>query len=281
MFIPRLISSIGFLILITCLVRFELSTPTFVLVSVIALLALWEFYQLQEAKGLKVFKKAGVFCACTFFAIEYFALVKPSVLGDLENFEAFAIMLVILGVLGRMVFEKERETPVATIALTLLGFFYVPYLFNYISKVIFIGEGAMTGIYYAAYLIAVTKITDIGAYLVGSKYGKHKMSPLISPKKSWEGLVAGLVSGLIVSWLMVKFMPESLGALQYTHAIILGILIPLIGVIGDLVESIVKRDADIKDSGRVIPGIGGSLDLIDSLLYTAPLFYFYLIFLVH
>ncbi len=281
MFIPRLISSVGFLILIVCLVRFELSSPTFALVSVIAMLALWEFYQLQESKGLKVFKKAGIFCALMFFLIDYFKLVKPGVFGHLENVESFAVMLVILGVLGRMVFEKERETPVATISLTLFGFFYVPYLFNYISKIIFFdGDGSMSGIYFAAYLIAVTKVTDIGAYLIGSKYGNHKMSPRISPKKSWEGLVAGLLSGLAVSLLMAKLMPESLGSLQYTHAIILGVLIPLVGVIGDLAESIVKRDADIKDSGGVIPGIGGSLDLIDSLLYTAPLFYFYLIFLV-
>lgn len=138
----------------------------------------------------------------------------------------------------------------------------------------------MSGVYFAAYLIAVTKFTDIGAYLVGSKFGKHKMSPEISPKKSWEGLAAGLVSGLAVSLLMVKFMPESLGLMQYSHAIILGLLIPLVGVIGDLAESIVKRDADIKDSGGVIPGIGGSFDLIDSLLYTAPVFYFYLIYIV-
>jgi phosphatidate cytidylyltransferase len=281
MFIPRLISSIGFLILITCLVYFELSSPTFALVSVISMLALWEFYKLQESKGLKVFKKAGLFCAFIFFLIDYFKLVKPQVFGHLENFEAFAIMLVILGILGRMVFEKERVTPVATISLTLFGFFYVPYLFNYISKVIFLnGDGSMAGIYFAAYLIAVTKVTDIGAYLIGSKFGIHKMSPRISPKKSWEGLVAGLLSGLGVSLLMVWLMPESLGSLQYFHAIMLGILIPLIGVIGDLAESIVKRDADIKDSGGVIPGIGGSLDLIDSLLYTAPLFYFYLIFFV-
>jgi len=281
MFIPRLISSICFLILIVSIVRFELSTPTYVLVSVIALLALWEFYQLQESKGLRMFKKAGVFCAFIFFLAEYFNLVKPDVSGLLENLESLIITLIIVVILGRMIFEKERETPVATIAVTLFGFFYVPYLFHFLSKIIFLNQdGSMSGVYFAAYLIAVTKMTDIGAYLIGSKYGKHKMSPQISPKKSWEGLIAGLLSGLVVSLLMAMYMPESLGELRYTHAIILGLLIPLIGVIGDLAESIVKRDADIKDSGGVIPGIGGSFDLIDSLLYTAPLFYFYLVFVI-
>ena len=138
----------------------------------------------------------------------------------------------------------------------------------------------MTGIFLAAYLISVTKVTDIGAYMVGSRFGRHKMSPSISPKKSWEGFVAGLVSGLGLSILMVSCMPEALVDLRFSHAIILGVLIPLVSVVGDLAESIIKRDADIKDSGGIIPGIGGSLDLIDSLLYTAPLFYFYLIFFV-
>lgn len=281
MFIPRLISSICFLVLIISIVRFELSTPTYALISLIALLALWEFYQLQESKGLKVFKKAGIFCAVMFFLVEYFYLVKPQVFEPSRSLDSLIITLVIVTVLGRMIFEKERQTPVATIALTLFGFFYVPYLFHFLSKIIFLNlDGSMAGVYLAAYLIAVTKVTDIGAYVIGSRYGKHKMSPQISPKKSWEGFAAGLISGLIVSLLMVHFMPNSLGALQYLHAVALGLLIPLIGVIGDLAESIVKRDADIKDSGGVIPGIGGSFDLIDSLLYTAPLFYFYLTFVV-
>ncbi|MEM6884815.1 MAG: phosphatidate cytidylyltransferase [Verrucomicrobiota bacterium] len=281
MFIPRLISSICFLVLIVSIVRFELSTPTYLLISVIALLALWEFYLLQESKGLRMFKKFGVFCALAFLVSEYLYLVKPDVFGLSESLESVVISLVIVAILGRMIFEKERTSPVATIALTLFGILYVPYLFHFLSKIIFIDQdGTMSGVYFAAYLIAVTKFTDIGAYLVGSKFGKHKMSPEISPKKSWEGLAAGLVSGLAVSLLMVKFMPESLGLMQYSHAIILGLLIPLVGVIGDLAESIVKRDADIKDSGGVIPGIGGSFDLIDSLLYTAPVFYFYLIYIV-
>ncbi|MEM6822750.1 MAG: CDP-archaeol synthase [Verrucomicrobiota bacterium] len=286
MFIKRFISSVAFISLISALVYFRLSTPTFVLVSVIALLAQWEFYALQEAKGLKLFKKAGVFSGALFFSVAYFNLVKPGVFGHLESVESFAILVVILGVLGRMVFEKERETPVATISLTLFGFFYIPYLLHFISRVIFtipdqaVSAEPMRGILFAAYMIAVTKVTDIGAYLVGARIGKHKMSPVISPKKTWEGFVAGVLCGLLVSILAVKLLPESLGVLGFGHAIFLGVMLPLISVIGDLVESVIKRDADIKDSGGVIPGIGGCLDLIDSLLYTAPLFYFYLIFFV-
>jgi len=280
-FWKRFISSLAFISLVTGLVVFQLSTPTFAVISVIGLLATWEFYTFQEMKGLRVFKKAGTFSALVFFILGYFQMVKPRVFGLDGNAEAFAILLVILGVLARMIFERERRTPVATISLTLFGFFYVPYLFHYLSKIIFFGQnGEMGGIFLAAYLIAVTKVTDIGAYLVGTRIGRHRMTPEISPKKTWEGFFGGLASGLLLSLAGVYWLDESLGDLRWTHAIILGVSIPLVSVIGDLAESIIKRDADIKDSGGVIPGIGGCLDLIDSLLYTAPLFYFYLVFFV-
>ncbi|MGF1677901.1 MAG: phosphatidate cytidylyltransferase [Candidatus Methylacidiphilales bacterium] len=281
MFLPRLISTVLFVTLITVLVTFRWSTPTFALISIISLFALWEFYRLQESKGLRVFKKAGAFGALLYLLSDYFKWVKPGVFGTLENVEAFTFLLIILGVMGRMVFERERETPVATIALTVFGFFYIPYLFSYVSKIIFISmDGTMSGVILAAYLIAVTKCTDIGAYLVGVRVGRHQMSPDISPKKTWEGFAAGMLSGLMCSFLMVWLLPGSLGVLSWIHALVLGLMIPLVSVLGDLAESVVKRDANIKDSGGFIPGIGGSLDLIDSLLYTAPLFYFYLVFAV-
>ena len=148
MFKYRLISSVGLIGLISVLVYYRLSSPTFALVSLVAILALWEFYRLQESKGLRMFKKAGVFGALMFFLIDYFKLVKPHFFGHLDHVEAFAILLVILGILGRMVFEKERVTPVDTISLTLFGFFYVPYLFNYISKIIFPGRAGRNDRYF-------------------------------------------------------------------------------------------------------------------------------------
>jgi phosphatidate cytidylyltransferase len=134
----------------------------------------------------------------------------------------------------------------------------------------------VTGQFYVLYLIAITKFSDMGAYLTGSVIGKHMMVPHISPKKTWEGFAGALFFSLLASWGMFLLMPQNLSALTWTHATILGLLLGFAAVIGDLAESIVKRSTGVKDSGNFLPGIGGALDLIDSLLFTAPLLFFYL-----
>jgi phosphatidate cytidylyltransferase len=134
----------------------------------------------------------------------------------------------------------------------------------------------VTGQFYVLYLVAITKFSDMGAYLTGSLIGRHQMIPHISPKKTWEGFFGALVFSLLASWGMFKLMPGNLAALNWTHATVLGLLLGFAAVIGDLAESIVKRSTGVKDSGNLLPGIGGALDLVDSLLFTAPLLFFYL-----
>ncbi|MDB6147734.1 MAG: hypothetical protein JWO45_1398, partial [Spartobacteria bacterium] len=126
------------------------------------------------------------------------------------------------------------------------------------------------------YLIAVTKFSDMGAYLTGMAIGRHPLIPHISPKKTWEGFVGALAFALLASIGLFKLMPGHLSVLTWTHAVVLGLLLGFAAVIGDLAESIVKRSTGVKDSGGLLPGIGGALDLIDSLLFTAPLLFFYL-----
>jgi phosphatidate cytidylyltransferase len=118
----------------------------------------------------------------------------------------------------------------------------------------------------------------VGAYVVGSLIGKHKMIPRISPGKTWEGFAGAILTALAISIALTHVMGARIQAISFADSIILGLLLPLVSVVGDLAESVVKRDASIKDSGRSIPGIGGALDLIDSILFTAPVLYFYLQF---
>jgi phosphatidate cytidylyltransferase len=132
----------------------------------------------------------------------------------------------------------------------------------------------VTGQFYVLYLIAVTKFSDMGAYLTGSAIGRHLMVPQISAKKTWEGFFGALAFALLCSLMLFKLMPGHLSMLSWTHATILGLLLGFAAVIGDLAESIIKRR--VKDSGNLLPGIGGALDLVDSLLFTAPLLFFYL-----
>jgi len=128
------------------------------------------------------------------------------------------------------------------------------------------------------YLLAVTKFSDVGAYVIGSLIGRHKMIPRISPGKTWEGFAGAILTSLVFSVVLTWAMGNRVHAISFTDSIVLGLLLPLVSVLGDLAESAVKRDASIKDSGQSIPGIGGALDLIDSILFTAPVLYFYLQF---
>lgn len=124
------------------------------------------------------------------------------------------------------------------------------------------------------YLIVVTKVTDIAAYFVGKFFGKKKLAPTISPNKTYEGLIGGIIFSAIVSVCFVKTVIFSVSYPIIT-SILLGVLIACVGQIGDLTESLMKRNANSKDSSR-IPGLGGVLDVLDSLLFTTPLFIVYL-----
>lgn len=134
------------------------------------------------------------------------------------------------------------------------------------------------GRWWIFYLILVTKITDIGAYFVGRIWGKHRLAPLLSPKKTVEGAIGGLVCTIALSLSMVYLGRTYAGdafPLAWVDALWLGLLIGVFGQLGDLAESLLKRDAMVKDS-NTIPGLGGVLDTLDSLIFTAPIVYFYL-----
>ncbi|MEM9446226.1 MAG: phosphatidate cytidylyltransferase [Verrucomicrobiota bacterium] len=281
MFVARLASFLVIWSIIITLVVFKFSEGTFILVALVGILAQWEFYQLQKGKGLHVFAKLGTSAGIAFFAVLYFQIFHAGLTAKYSSVtEILIFMGIILASLSRQIFDKDQSTPVVSIALTLLGFFYVPYLFSFMERILFWQTSQMDGAYLVLYLVAVTKFTDVGAYVAGKTFGRHKMSPTISPKKTWEGFVGGLIVALGFSLALVYFLPNNLASLSGVHAWVLGILLPVISVVGDLAESVIKRDAKSKDSGGTIPGIGGALDLIDSLLFTAPLFFSYLILFV-
>src|SRR5690606_2800777 len=139
------------------------------------------------------------------------------------------------------------------------------------TRVLFLPE--TSGSYYLLYLLAVTKFTDMGAYVVGTLCGKHKLIPHISPGKTWQGLGGAILGALVASFLMYFAFAENIELLSLPHILILPILLGVAAVIGDLAESVLKRCLEVKDSGNMLPGIGGALDLIDSLCFTAPLLF--------
>ncbi len=239
-------------------------------------LALWEFFTLLEHKGIRSFKKSGAFCGALFLFGSWLILSRRAPFVEPHVFEMVCGLGFLLGILSRQVFDRTQATPVVTMAVTLFGMLYVPWLFNYVSYIKYLPETAGTGQFLILFLLIVTKITDIGAYLVGKNFGRHKLLPEVSPKKTWEGFAGGLAAAVLTSWLLALLLPKQLGAISPQAAPILGLVIAVVSVVGDLAESVVKRDTASKDSGTLIPGIGGALDLIDSILFTAPVLYLYL-----
>src|SRR5256714_1540337 len=250
------------------------------LISAFGLIALLEFYRMLDHANLPNFKITGLICGAILLvgSFYYFSKVGPA---QSYDFEVAVLLFFLLTVFARQMFTRLREDePLRTMAYTFFGLLYVLWLFNFITKILYLtpraGNGIVTGQFYVLYLIAVTKFSDMGAYLTGSAFGRHLMSPHISAKKTWEGFFGALALALLCSLALAKLMPGHLPKLTWTHATVLGLLLGFAAVIGDLGESIIKRSTGVKDSGGLLPGIVGALHLIDRLPFTAPLLFFYL-----
>src|ERR1700751_5521034 len=279
-FVLRFISTVA-LWTIALLIMFSGYEILFwLLISLFGMIGLLEFYRMLDHKGLPNFKITGMICGAIMLvgSFYYFSKVGPAPSYD---FGVAVLLFFMLTVFARQMFAALRhDEPLRTMAYTLFGLLYVLWLLNFTTKIVYLTPrsttGAVTGQFYCLYLIAVTKFSDMGAYLTGSAIGRHLMSPQISAKKTWEGFFGALGFALLCSLALFKLMPGHLSMLNWTHATILGLLLGFAAVIGDLAESIIKRSTGVKDSGNLLPGIGGALDLLDSLLFTAPLLFFYM-----
>jgi len=279
-FLKRLVSWVALWIVALLCIYSGWQTGSLLLIAFFGLAGQWEFYLAQEEKGHKVFKQSGLFCgALVFLNSWYFLILHPGYSHFVHLGMELILGFSLLGAFIRLVvWQEQHRAPITTAALTLLGLMYVPFLFNFVALLAFMPGDPSQNRFLLIYLLAVTKFSDVGAYVIGSLVGRHKMIPRISPSKTWEGFAGAILTSLAISVALTREMGPRAQALSFTSSIILGLLLPLISVVGDLAESVVKRDASIKDSGHTIPGIGGALDLIDSILFTAPVLYFYLQF---
>jgi phosphatidate cytidylyltransferase len=173
--------------------------------------------------------------------------------------------------------QLEGVVTLQRIFSTVFGVVYTVIFFGFMVKVIYLYPAEpMKGSFLLLFLIMVTKFSDMGAYAVGVCFGKHKMIPHISPAKSWEGLVGAFLGSFGAAAILIWLAGPKLAPLNWLNGLLLAPVICATAVSGDLAESVLKRCVSIKDSGHKFPGIGGILDLTDSLLFTAPVFYFYL-----
>jgi len=257
-----------------------ISNGVFVLlIAFLALAGLVEFYGLAQKRGLACFKISGVIGGVllmvgTFLNVTGHLGTANGSPARVNDFETGFLILFVLGLCLRQLFAKENSTGLTAIAVTLFGLMYVPWLLNFIQKIFFFP--GVEGKFFLLYFIMLTKFSDMGAYVVGSLIGRHKMIPRISPGKTWEGFVGAIVVSTGASVVFVHYFGSHMAGMNVHHAIVLGIILSSTAVVGDLIESLFKRECGAKDSGNVLPGIGGVLDLLDSILFNAPIMYLYL-----
>ena len=261
MLLKRLFSSA--MLIAICAAGIVSRTAFVIVIMGVTVLGLYEFFSMLEKKGISIFK---------YFGIGLGACIPASILFHFELTKGWELLFIVVAFLFLIIMQfkrRENQGSVVGISTTIFGILYVAWFFSFLVKIRLLPGG--TGLVIA--LLVITKLGDIGAYFVGSKYGRTPLIPRISPRKSVEGSLAGLVFSVAGALMCKGLMPESF---SYLHLGLIGVGLGLLAQLGDLSESLMKRDCGIKDSAAVIPGFGGILDIIDSLLFTAPVFYFYI-----
>jgi len=249
------------------------------LVGTLGLISMVEYFRMLKAADIKCFPRFGMLLAVTYSGLLYTLILKGHKVLP-PDIDALAIAIAIGGAFTlQLRYSIKGSEALLAVAANLLGFVYVIFLFNFAARVTFIvpGDAAVPGAFVLLWLLAVTKFTDMGAYITGSIIGRHKMIPHVSPGKTWEGFVGALFFAQLAGCGLYALFPQHLSIFHsWGHVIALGFILAVLAVIGDLAESVVKRALGAKDSGNMLPGIGGGLDLIDSICFTAPALYFYL-----
>lgn len=198
--------------------------------------------------------------------------------GDADGLRGGRALSLCAGVVPAQFWSQQPGSGIVRISTTLLGLLYVPWLLGFIQKLHFfedVNGVNVDGNYYVLYFILVTKFSDLGAYVTGSLIGRHKIHPAHQPGENVGGFRGGHRHFHRGERGFRPLQPKLYG-MTLMHAVILGVLLSLAAVVGDLIESIFKREAKVKYFGNFFPGIGGILDLMDSLLFNAPLMYLYL-----
>jgi len=242
------------------------------LIDIVILIGLWEFYRMMEAKGLRPYKMMGILSG---LALSWYVFFQQGVYANV------LLSVIFIGIMVLELARKEKGLAVYHISVTLFGVFYVAWLGSHLILLRELphlkGLDYSLGFSFVIIAFALTWCYDTGAYFVGSWFGRHPLLPSVSPGKTFEGAVGGVLSsiiGILVARATIApyiTLPQAVG---------LAFAASIIGQLGDLSESMIKRDVKIKDSSKTIPGHGGVLDRFDSLLFTAPLIYYVLKYVI-
>lgn len=245
------------------------------LISIFVFLGSKEYVQILEHKGFYPSLKVILYADLIFAMLSYF-----------NRFDLVAIAFTVCTIGSFMwVLCKGRQPYIANVATTILGFVYGGWFPLHLLLIRGLNAESYQGFLklniqndglgYVMFLFTTVVLTDSGGYFIGSKFGKHKLAPIISPKKTVEGTIGGSVFAILGALIVGYFIH-----LGVYHSLILGFLCTFFAQIGDLAESLIKRDAGVKDSGNILPGHGGFLDRADSYVFTIPVMFYYLKYFV-
>jgi phosphatidate cytidylyltransferase len=224
----------------------------------LTLLGMVEFYRLLGIKGFEPNQKIGLLTGGSLFVIVF--LIQKEILPLQTLFLLPALMALVFVV----ELYRKKALPFVNISVTLLGVIYVAAPFSLLSILGFLGEQYSWHVILGCLLLIWA--ADTGAYFVGKSIGRRKLMERISPGKTWEGWAGGVLLSLVAAWGLSFFLTD----LDLLHWVGIGLIVSVFGVLGDLVESMLKRGLEVKDSGTLIPGHGGILDRFDSLLMVVP-----------
>lgn len=268
----RILSTVVLWSLVGSIIWFGRTKGALILIGLISVLTLREFYEMMRAAGYTPFHKLGMF---------FGGLITLAPWGEAQTGKPDHLLLALATVVFavRLLGERKPENRVESLASTIVGLVYVGLMMQYLVRIVVPLPGdtitADGRLILCLWLVVVAKFCDMGALLTGLAIGRHKMAPEISPKKTWEGAVGGVVvsmaSGAAVAALARGQLPPHLTPL---NAALFAAPIAVLAIASDLIESVIKRRANIKDSGSAVPGIGGMFDLSDSLILAAPVGYF-------
>jgi phosphatidate cytidylyltransferase len=244
----------------------------FFIIMFFASVGQFEFYRMFKNSGYNPQTAVGIFVGMMVISGFYIGATSGSELSNIFSPDVMVAFAFVVSLLFRLFSERDSNGAMVDVALTFTGIVYVAWLVAYAVLLRCWDIGGIDGRDLVFFLLLVTWATDSGAYFVGSAFGRHKLYKKISPKKSVEGALGGLLFSVLFSVICKYWFYHEL---NLHDAVALGLILGTVGQVGDLAESMIKRSARIKDSGGIFPGHGGVLDRIDSMLLNAPALYYF------
>lgn len=234
------------------------------------IIGLYEFYNIVGKNGFSPFRISGIVTGVWLFVAYWFS-VRKNFSVDYYFFRQEIFLALIFWLLLIQTFTRSTKDAVKNISVTIFGILYIFFLLSFAITLRYLPNGVCILIM----VLLVSKFGDIGGYLLGRKYGKHKLAKVISPNKTIEGACFSLLFSVLIA--VIFSLIPAIKVFSLKWSVVFGIIVGFSALLGDLAESLLKRDANVKDAGNLVPAFGGILDVIDCLLISMPVAYYSLV----